>query len=255
MIGAIAFLATTGGLFFYQSRTRKKTNTTLIQLNNELDEANKVKAKFFGILSHDLRSPVASLINFLQLQKRNPGILNTQQITEREEKITGSAQSLLETMEGMLLWSKGQMENFKPDETLVPVSSLFNHLKNFFSDRSTINFIFLDGDAISVQTDKHYLQTIMQNLTANAIKALQQSSNPTIEWKAWKQHDKLYLSITDNGPGINTEQAKSLFDETALVGTKHGLGLHIIRDLAKAIKCNISIAPNNCTGTTFVLAI
>ena len=255
MIAAIAFLATTGGLFFYQSRTRKKTNTTLIQLNNELDEANKVKAKFFGILSHDLRSPVASLINFLQLQKRNPGILNTQQISAREEKISSSAQSLLETMEGMLLWSKGQMENFKPDETLVPVSALFTYLKNFFSDRSTINFIFLDEDAISIQTDKHYLQTIMQNLTANAIKALHQSNNPTIEWKAWKQHDKLYLSITDNGPGINTEQAKSLFDETALVGTKHGLGLHIIRDLAKAIKCNISIAPGNNTGTTFVLAI
>jgi signal transduction histidine kinase len=48
---------------------RKKTNTTLLHLNNELDEANKIKAKFFAIISHDLRSPIANLVSFLNLKK------------------------------------------------------------------------------------------------------------------------------------------------------------------------------------------
>ena len=48
-------------------------------LNNQLDEANKVKAKFFGILSHDLRSPVANLIHFLHLQKNDPDLLGKEQ--------------------------------------------------------------------------------------------------------------------------------------------------------------------------------
>lgn len=198
---------------------------------------------------------MANLINFLQLQKRNPGILSEQQITDRENKISNSAASLLETMEGMLLWSKGQMENFKPEENLVPVSNLFVYLKRFFADISNISLNFSDKEAVVVTTDENYLQTIMQNLTANAIKALQQTPNATITWKAWKENDKTFLSVTDNGPGISNEQAKALFDETNITGTRHGLGLHIIRDLAKAIQCNISIAAENKPGTTFVLAI
>ena len=112
LISCIGFLAAVGGLVLRQNIIRKKTNAVLKKLNNELDEANKIKAKFFGILSHDLRSPVATLINFLQLQKMSPGIMSEQQIAASEEKITASAQSLLHNMESMLLWSKGQMEYF-----------------------------------------------------------------------------------------------------------------------------------------------
>lgn len=100
-----------------------------------------------------------------------------------------------------------------------------------------------------MNTDPDYLQTIMQNLTANAIKALQQTTAAHITWKAWQQNKVIYLSITDNGPGISNEQAKSLFDETHITGTRHGLGLHIIRDLAKAISCSFNIAIDSKQGT------
>jgi signal transduction histidine kinase len=255
LAAGIGFLILLGAILYRQSLSRKKTNTTLLQLNNELDEANKVKAKFFGILSHDLRSPVANLINFLQLQQRNPGLLSAQQIEEREKKISTSAQSLLETMEGMLLWSKGQMEQFKPDIRAVPVNELFNYLHRNFGGSAALKINFINPENVQVNTDPDYLQTIMQNLTANAIKALQQTAAAEITWKAWQQGHNIYLSITDNGPGINSEQAKSLFDETHVTGTRHGLGLHIIRDLAKAIRCNISLAAENKAGTTFVLAL
>ena len=104
---------------------RFKTNTVLVHLNDELSAANKVKAKFFAILSHDLRSPIAGLLNFLQLQKRKPGSMTTAEIAEYWDKVGGSASALLETMETMLLWSKGQMEHFKPRIVLVEVAELF----------------------------------------------------------------------------------------------------------------------------------
>src|SRR5690606_30249962 len=47
LIAGAALLLIIGGLLFYQSQTRRKTNTILLTLNNELDEANKVKTKFF----------------------------------------------------------------------------------------------------------------------------------------------------------------------------------------------------------------
>ena len=255
LTGGILLLLVIAGLIYYQNITRKKTNTTLMVLNNELDEANKVKAKFFGILSHDLRSPVANLVNFLQLQKRNPGILTETQIADRESQITTSAAALLETMESMLLWSKGQMDNFRPEVNVIAVTDLFAYIQKFFSGNSTIRFSFITDEQLTVCSDENYLQTIMQNLTANAVKALQQTPDAAIEWKAWKENDKTYFSITDNGPGINAEQAKALFSETNVTGARHGLGMHIIRDLAKAIKCSVSVAPQNTGGTSFILSL
>jgi signal transduction histidine kinase len=256
LVAGLVLLLVIVGLIYYQNYTRKKTYTTLMVLNNELDEANKVKAKFFGILSHDLRSPIANLVNFLQLQKRNPGILNEKQIADRESQITNAAASLLDTMESMLLWSKGQMESFKPETNPVAVTDLFAYIQKFFSDNRQIKFTFLDEEHLTIYSDENYLQTIMQNLTANAIKVLQQIPDAAIEWKAWKENNRVFLSITDNGPGISAEQAKNLFGETAVTGTKNGLGLHIIRDLARAIKCTITIAPRATSGgTSFILSL
>ena len=251
----IAFLAIAGILFYRQSVLRKNTNTTLLKLNTELDEANKVKAKFFGILSHDLRSPVANLINFLQLQKSKPGLLNEAQVAQQENKIAASANSLLETMEAMLIWSKGQMEHFKPDISAVPVKQLFDYLQQFFAGTEHVAINFSGGENLVVQTDENFLKTIMQNLTANAIQALQQKTNAQINWKAWQQEGNIFLSITDNGPGTNEQQLKALYDETASSGAKHGLGLHIIRDLAKAIGCSITLKQGQGLGTSFVLVL
>lgn len=66
-IGGIFLLVIIGTLLYYQSRNRQKTNKKLQVLNSELDQANKVKTRFFSILNHDLRSPVANLIHFLHL--------------------------------------------------------------------------------------------------------------------------------------------------------------------------------------------
>src|ERR1019366_3201030 len=104
----------------------------LTKLNEQLEDANKLKAKFFAILTHDLRSPISSLVNFFQLQKRDANLLNEKQKAEQESKITKSALSLLVVMEDILLWSKGQMENFKPHKAHIPVENLYSYLGIFF---------------------------------------------------------------------------------------------------------------------------
>jgi signal transduction histidine kinase len=125
LIIGLALLAVIGGLLYWQNQTKKRTNTTLLHLNNELDEANKIKARFFAILSHDLRSPVANLINFLHLQKEEPDLLTPELAEMHQKRITESAENLLENMESMLLWSKGQMQHFKPQVKSIAVEDSF----------------------------------------------------------------------------------------------------------------------------------
>ncbi|MFZ0597050.1 MAG: HAMP domain-containing sensor histidine kinase, partial [Flavobacterium sp.] len=240
-------------LLYKQSRNRKKTNEKLQLLNQELDEANKIKARFFSILNHDLRSPVSNLIHFLHLQKENPELIDEATALRMQTKVITGAENLLTSMEDILLWSKGQMENFKPHFKEIPVNSIFQEMQNHFSGIETVAILFEDPENILLNTDENYLKTIIRNLTGNAIKALDKTSNGKIIWKAWQENNQTYLSITDNGKGGTQEQFKALYDDSQVIGIKSGLGLHLIRDLATAINCKIEVRSKPDSGTTFTI--
>lgn len=253
-IFGIILLGIIGLLLFNQSRNHKKTNQKLQVLNSELDQANKTKARFFSILNHDLRSPVSNLIHFLHLQKENPELLDEESKKRMENKTISGAENLLNSMEDILLWSKGQMENFKPQPKNIAVNSIFEDTRKHFSSVENIAITYENAGNIELSTDENYLKTIIRNLTSNAIKALEKTPNATIIWKSWEEKNQQFLSITDNGPGGTQGQFKALYDEKEVVGIKTGLGLHLIRDLAKAIDCEITVKTDKENGTTFVLS-
>ena len=242
-------------LLFKQSRNRKKTNQKLQLLNQELDEANKIKARFFSILNHDLRSPVSNLIHFLHLQKESPELIDEATALRMQTKVITGAENLLSSMEDILLWSKGQMENFKPHFKEVSVAVVFEEMKNHFSGVENIVILFEDQNNIILNTDENYLKTIIRNLTGNAIKALEKTENGIIIWKAWQENNQIYLSITDNGIGGTQEKFKALYDDSEVIGIKSGLGLHLIRDLATAINCKIEVSSKPDSGTTFTIKV
>src|ERR1700761_935408 len=95
----------------------------------------------------------------------------------------------------------------------------------------------------------------MQNLTSNALKALKDRPDATIEWTARKEGNNMVLSIADNGPGIGSEQAKALSEESVTENARDGFGLHIIRDLAKAIRCKVDVRTEPGKGTEFLLIL
>jgi signal transduction histidine kinase len=136
----------------------------------------------------------------------------------------------------------------------VVVEDLFADLKNYFSGVMDVLLTF-DAAVPRLNTDEHYLKTIMRNLTNNAIKALTGTRDAAIHWKAWEEGGKHYLSITDNGPGVNEQQLKALYDDSEVVGGKTGLGLHVVRDLARAIGCLVSVNSLPGGGTKFTLSL
>jgi signal transduction histidine kinase/Tfp pilus assembly protein PilF len=255
LIAGLAFVVAAGGLFFYQSRKRKKMNEVLRELNTELDLANRTKTRFFSILNHDLRSPVANLIHFLHLQQESPELLSEGTRERLEARTITTAENLLETMEDLLLWSKGQMENFQPRPRIVALRDLLEDTEKHFAGHEAIAIRFENPENIQVLTDEDYLKTIIRNLTGNAIKVLEGMEMPVITWKAWTKNGKSHLAIADNGPGGTPEQFRALYDPTEVVGIRTGLGMHLIRDLAKAIDCAIVVdtAPESGTTVTLVL--
>ena len=61
--------------------------------------------------------------------------------------------------------------------------------------------------------------------------------------------------MTYNGPGATDEQLRALYDESAPSGARTGLGLHIIRDLAKAIGCKVTYNAGKGLGAEFILCL
>lgn len=237
----LVFLGIIGSLLYYQSRNRKITNNKLQILNVELDKANKIKARFFSIINHDLRSPVASLLQFLYLKKENPELLDEETKNRLEDKSIKSVENLLVSMEDLLLWSKSQMENFTPKFEKIDVSNVFSDNQKHFESIENIKIIYKNPENLAFLSDFNYLKTIIRNLTSNAIKALEKVENPEIIWQAWKENSKIFLSIKDNGTSAKERNFKALYDDLEVTGLNSGLGLHLIRDLAKSINSIIKV--------------
>jgi signal transduction histidine kinase/tetratricopeptide (TPR) repeat protein len=253
LMAGLLLIAGVGALVYRQSTQRKAANEKLLHINAQLDEANKVKTRLFGILTHDLRSPVARLINFLNLQKQEPGMLTEEMKAQHQEKITHAAEDLLATIEDLLLWSKGQMKNFKPHIQEVSVQRLFDEIKALYPSNPGEQIDFDLEQNMKVSVDENYMKTILRNLTSNAIKAITGQGNGHIIWRAWQKENRKYLAISDNGPGISTAQQQVLFSDEASIGIRNGLGLSLIRDFAAAIRCQLSVDSQPGKGSTITL--
>ncbi len=258
LLSGMALLTIIGSLLFYQNRQRKRTNLKLETLNKNLDQANKTKIRLLSILNHDLRSPVNSFIHYIQFKQENPEMLDQETKSRIENQTLSSAKNLLHSMEDILLWTKDQMENFEPEFSNVLVSNLFTDTQNHFSHEQNINLKFENPENIELSTDENFLKTILRNLTGNAIKALsldcaREGSSALVNWKAWREQNVSFLSISDNGNGADTSQFNALYDDSQVIGTQSGLGLHLIRDLAKAIDCEITVDSSTGVGTVFIL--
>jgi signal transduction histidine kinase/tetratricopeptide (TPR) repeat protein len=253
LIGGLLLLIAIGILIYRQSVIRKKANEKLTRINTELDEANRVKARLFGIISHDLRGPVAHLISLINLRKEAPDLLDEAGMAAGQQHVTDTAGNLLNVMEDILIWSKGQMTAFRPHIKSLSVQEVFSSLRLLYPGNGRIRIIFRDPQTVQLRTDEDYLKTILRNLTSNAIKAVDGQPEALIEWKAWQEDHQVCLSITDNGPGIPEERRRNLFADDGDIGTRHGLGLPLVRDLATAVQAGIRVDTPTGGGTTFTL--
>jgi signal transduction histidine kinase len=253
LIAGIAVLFCLAAGLYILSRLRKRTAFKLQVLNKELDQANKTKAMFFAILSHDLRGPVSSLISLTELEEASVNPFNDNWAIKNRKLITDRGKNLLNTMDTLLFWSKGQMKQFQLVKESFPVSRLFDELRDAFQweDRTIITFSNPDG--LMIFSDPNYCRIILHNLTANSIKILQNVPHGHIVWTASALSGQVQLSITDNGPGIATTAIQTLQHDSVTPNSQTGFGLHMIRDLAKAIDCRIAVDTQPAIGTTIRL--
>ncbi len=240
LIGGLVALGIISLLLYRIYRNKEKLNKALNDRNRELDKlnarlalANESKAKLFGIFSHDLRSPVSKIAQFLRLQKENPDLFNDNARSEYHEKFTNVTDNLLNTMEDLLLWSKSQMENFTPEYHAVALRDLalkeINLLHSQIEEKNLVIDNQIPESFLSV-TDENFVSIILRNLLQNAVRYSQSSAIVLLETQ-----DSSLLISNPSTSGISAAALNELLEKGAVSSNNFGLGLQISKDLAERI--------------------
>ncbi|MBE7170347.1 MAG: tetratricopeptide repeat-containing sensor histidine kinase [Williamsia sp.] len=233
---------------------KQRANKALNRLNADLDEANESKNKLFSIIAHDLRSPVSNLFNFLQLQKEYPGLLTSSQQEEANKQITAAAENVLEAMEDLLIWSKTQMDSFQPFNEKVALDGLFEGLIDLNTAAAVNKNIRLRKECptgLSLVTDPNCLKVIIRNLVSNAIKFT--PSNGEVVLSGARHQDLIYITVKDNGPGINSGDLANIFEWNSIRSDSSGLGLKLAKEFTEKLHGSIAVRSQINTGTEFVI--
>ncbi len=233
------------------------TRQTLQSEKQHLEKASQLKSQFIATLSHELRSPLTSIVDSADLLK------TLQQTQLQEEKYLQSVQKNAQHLLGLIdnLLNQAQLEIGQT--VLQPVNYeielLADNLKTLFLSTALKKGLQFQvevnvGMPRRLTLDPLRFQQILINLISNALKFTQQGSVQVQLY--WQAPDRLYFKVTDTGQGISQETQQTLFmpfqrgeDAKNLSGT--GLGLAISHQLVNLMQGNLTVTSTLGQGTVF----
>ena len=223
----------------------------------DLKAAEQMRIDFVANVSHELRTPLTSIKGYTDtliddLKQGRP--------VERDfvETIARNAGRLMELINDLLdlssLESVGMLHKTKVSTTEATTRVLSQLGKSFETKRQ---FISVDTKASFVYADPQRLEQVLVNLLDNAHKYTPASGKITVAWT--EDVGRVYLKITDSGPGISPEHHVRLFERfyridkarsRELGGT--GLGLAIVKHIMQRHQGAVSVESRLGHGATFI---
>lgn len=235
----------------------------LSRSEDELKKLNATKDKFFSIIAHDLRGPFNGLLGFSDFLLNEVDTLEKEEIRQFASDINGSAHVLFDLLNNLLEWSRYQIEHSNPNPAKLNLSAEVNETLRILSRNIEEKFqnVTTDiNDSIFVYADRHMFRSIVQNLTANAIKFTPEGG--TIIISAVRCGGFAEISVIDRGTGMSEATLSRLFklDETITsAGTNNekgtGLGLVLCKEFIEKNGGTINVKSELNNGTQFTFTI
>ncbi|WP_129595822.1 sensor histidine kinase [Anaerophilus nitritogenes] len=219
---------------------------------NELEKNTKEKQRFIDNLTHELKTPLTSIIgyaDFLRSTKYNEeiyikGLNYIYQEGKRLEMLSSKMMNLILLKNENFIMKK---ENLK--EIILEVEKI---LKYRLKEKD-IGMIIETKDLYK-EVEKDLMKNLIGNLIDNGIKASQIGSN--IYVKLYEKNEKIIIEVRDEGIGIKEEDIKKVFEPFFMGdGSRSrknegaGLGLSICNEIAKLHKANLEIESTFDKGT------
>lgn len=226
--------------------------------NKALEKLNSEKAKLFSIVAHDIRSPLSSILGYLEV------LVDTDMTDEEKKQIKHRllqvTKDTSEMLNNVLAWSKSQLDGARVDISAVDVAHELAKglsLEKNIAYRKNITLELKLIEDVLIFADLNMFQIVMRNLVNNAIKFTPEGGAVTVEMEL--KQNGCAIKVKDNGIGISEAEQDGLFNLTALstFGTNNekgvGLGLLLCKDFTELQNGKIWYEANAEKGSTFVV--
>lgn len=218
-----------------------------------------VQEQVLSGITHDLRGPLSAVLGYIDLLKRQLGDSGNAKVTEYIRMAREAGVRLSQMVTDIL--DVVRFEQGKIDITieLIPVSELFERLKNTFEviaqqKRVTLKIAVLEDSTMKVSADRKLLDRVLDNLVGNAIKFTPQDGSITVTAKPEK--GRVVFNVVDTGRGIPREAQSRIFDKFQQVrpgdrSAGYGLGLAVAKFIVEAHKGEIRVESEVGMGSRF----
>ncbi|MFK7925768.1 MAG: ATP-binding protein [Bacteroidia bacterium] len=248
------------GRIFIENRRKMEKKMDLVmedlkQKNKELEQANADLERFAFVASHDLKTPLRNINNFLGLIERRLPKPIPDELQEYLQIASNNARHMYYLIEDILQYSRLDTQ---PEVFLIDLNLIARRAKMQLSD-----FINESGATIEVgklprvMGNEGQLELLFQNLIENGIK-YNESEVPHIEISAEQKEGRGIVRFVDNGIGIEDVYQAKIFDMFYRLHTQDryegtGIGLAICQKIASKHHGKIHLESRFGHGTTFVL--
>ncbi|PPS44782.1 PAS domain S-box protein [Chroococcidiopsis sp. TS-821] len=242
---------------------RAELLASLQQQTEQLTHANRIKDEFLAILSHELRSPLNSILGWAKLLRTRK--LNEATTTRALETIERNAELQTQLIEDLLDVSRILRGKLSLNTTVVNLASVVEaamETMRLAANAKSIQIeLRLDSTAGQVSGDATRLQQVIWNLLSNAIKFT--PSGGRVSVSLTRNDTYAQIQVSDTGKGISADFLPYVFDyfrqaDGSITRTQGGLGLGlaIVRHLVELHGGTITAdSPGEGQGATFTLKL
>ncbi|WP_347372650.1 GAF domain-containing sensor histidine kinase [Aequorivita sp. Q41] len=233
----------------------KKRNRILLAVQQELKERNEELKNFAGIVSHDMKMPLANMIITSDMLRSKYGRFLDKEGNEYLDYIKQSSFTLSEYITGLL-------EHYESDNTASQTVEIFDShdLLEDIIELMNINIdceINLPDQNIEMHANKAALEQIFLNLVGNSLK-YNDKEKIKIDIDCSEEKGFYHFKIADNGMGIPKDKMEHVFNLFTTSGTLdrngkkgNGIGLSTVKKLINKLDGEVEISSEVGKGTTF----
>lgn len=222
---------------------------------DKAEAATKLKDKFVGLVSHDLRSPLGSIIGFLDIVRDDPE-MDAGMRDSIMTRIRRSAGALLNLIDGLLNLNRLKTGSIRPSKSPLAARPMVDEIFTRTAPQAEQKGVSLLNDTpagMRLMADTHLFHELLANLVSNAIKFTGKGKTITV----FSPRPNV-ISVKDDGTGIKPEILPNLFRsdiKTTTVGTAGergtGLGLPYCYDIVNAHGGELTVESELGKGSVF----
>ena len=250
----------------------EETNRGVVALYAELDdkstqlkEASEAKTRFWANISHELRTPINSIVGLARLLLHSTADPLTEEQRHQIEMIGSSGRTLLALVNELLDAAKAESGRLRPQLAVVNLAQLLAQLRGTLRPTVPMGDVALVIDepppSVEIVTDETMLMRILRNLVSNGLKFTEQGVVRLSVCRDDTAGQWVFV-VSDTGIGIPPEQQRRVFEEFHQVpnplqartsGT--GLGLPYARRLAEILDGSLELTSTVGVGTEVTLRL